>query len=166
MPKFYLFILLSVFASPSAFSQIENGKSNWSVLLAPSMDPSKSTLTEIVEIVRGRVHISLITDSTQVIRKVADGDYACESFGWYSAAFQNERGVDEFRPADEFRPHLPQPQKIQARRYRKQNRSLRIGKVTSPVTVAGFGFGDYKLVSDKVGVSPSTCTPTINRTTF
>lgn len=150
MPKFYLLILLSVFAPPSAFSPIENGKSNWSVLSAPSMDSAKSALTENVEIVPGRVHITLITDSPQfvrpvngivfgaqstktndkltfefqhagkkVVRRVGDGNYACESFGWYPAPFQNERGVDEFGPAHEFRPHLPQPQKTQARHYRR-----------------------------------------------
>ncbi len=94
----------------------------------------------------------------KVVRKVGDGNYACESFGWYPAPFQGELGVDQFAMRTNFDLtfHSPKKYKLVAT-GNKISESTEGKELIShwkndiPLTVAGFAFGDYKLVSDKVG---------------
>ncbi len=94
----------------------------------------------------------------KVVRKVGDGNYACESFGWYPAPFQGELGVDQFAMRTNFDLIFHSPKK-----YKLVATGNKISEATEgkdlvshwkndiPLPVAGFAFGDYKLISDKVG---------------
>jgi hypothetical protein len=94
----------------------------------------------------------------KVVRHVGDGNYACESFGWYPAPFQGELGVDQFAMRTNFDLTFRSP-----KRYKLVATGNKISETVDgkelitnwkndkPLTVAGFAFGDYKLVSDKVG---------------
>ena len=94
----------------------------------------------------------------KVVRHVGDGNYACESFGWYPAPFQGELGVDEFALRANFDLTFRSPKKYKLVATGNKTSETVEGKelITrwqsdKPLTVAGFAFGDYKLVSDKVG---------------
>lgn len=94
----------------------------------------------------------------KVVRRVGDGNYACESFGWYPAPFQNELGVDEFALRTNFDLTFRNPKRFKLVATGNKISETVDGKelITTwkndkPLTVAGFAFGDYKLVSDKVG---------------
>ena len=93
----------------------------------------------------------------RVIRQVGPGNYFAQSFGWYPSRIGNSQG-DEF--AGRYDYHL---------RFRcpKQDTLVATGNKTSdtidgkdrvtewksdiPLTVAGFAYGDYKVVTEKVG---------------
>ncbi len=94
----------------------------------------------------------------KVVRRVGNGNYACESFGWYPAPLQNELGVDEFALRTNFDLTFRSPKKFKLVATGNKISETVDGKelITNwkndkPLTVAGFAFGDYKLVSDKVG---------------
>lgn len=94
----------------------------------------------------------------KVVRRVGDGNYACESFGWYPAPFQGEIGVDQFAMRTNFDLTFRSPKKFKLVATGNKMSETVDGKelITNwkndkPLTVAGFAFGDYKLVSDKVG---------------
>jgi Peptidase family M1 domain len=92
-----------------------------------------------------------------VIRQVGPGNYFAQSFGWYPSRIGNSQG-DEF--AGRYDYHL---------RFRcpKQDTLVATGNKISdtidgkeritewksdiPLTVAGFAYGDYKVVTEKVG---------------
>jgi Peptidase family M1 domain len=94
----------------------------------------------------------------KVVRRVGDGNYACESFGWYPAPFEGELGVDEFalRTNFDLTFHSPKKYKLVATGNKISEtvdgkELITNWKSDKPLPVAGFAFGDYKLVSDKVG---------------
>jgi Peptidase family M1 domain len=94
----------------------------------------------------------------RVVVRVGDGNYACESFGWYPSPFQSELGVDEFALRTNFDLTFRSPKKFKlVATGDKLSETVDGKEIVSewkndkPLTVAGFAFGDYKLVSDKVG---------------
>jgi hypothetical protein len=66
------FVLLLVPFVSAQTSETQSGASVWDVLVAPSMDPEKSAVTENVDIVRDRVHITLVSGTIQ-FAKPANG---------------------------------------------------------------------------------------------
>jgi Peptidase family M1 domain len=94
----------------------------------------------------------------KVVRRVGDGNYACESFGWYPTPFEGELGVDAFALRTNFDLTFRSPKKYKLVATGNKTSETVDGKelITNwksekPLPVAGFAFGDYKLVSDKVG---------------
>ncbi len=94
----------------------------------------------------------------KVVRRVGDGNYACESFGWYPAPFQGELGVNEFAVRTNFDLTFHSPKRFKLVATGNKISETVDGKelVTNwksdkPLAVAGFAFGDYKVVTDKVG---------------
>ena len=69
------FVLLLVPFVSAQSLETQSGASVWDVLVAPSMDPEKSAVTENVDIVRDRVHITLVSGSIQ-FAKPANGEYS------------------------------------------------------------------------------------------
>jgi hypothetical protein len=68
---FATLLFLAVSAAPSqSQAQSVDGAGVWNTLTSPSMDPTKSAVTENVEIVRDRVHITLLNGSIQFVRPV------------------------------------------------------------------------------------------------
>ncbi len=93
-----------------------------------------------------------------VVRKVGDGNYFCESFGWYPSAFEGELGVDEFAFRSDFELNFSTPKKYSLVATGHKVSETTDGKLllTSwkseiPLAAAGFAFGDYKLYTEKVG---------------
>ena len=94
----------------------------------------------------------------RVVRKVGDGNYFCESFGWYPVAFSNEPGVDEFAFRSDFELNFRSPKKYSLVATGNKVNETTDGKelITSwksemPLAAAGFAFGDYKVYKEKVG---------------
>ena len=94
----------------------------------------------------------------KAVRHVGDGNYACESFGWYPAPFESELGVDVTALRTNFDLTFRSPKKYKLVATGNKTSETVDGKelITNwksdkPLAVAGFAFGDYKLVSDKVG---------------
>jgi hypothetical protein len=93
-----------------------------------------------------------------VVVKVGGGNYFCQSFGWYPSAFANEMGVDEFAFRSSFDLTFRNP-----KRYSLVATGSKTGesvdgrdsisnwKSDIPIAAAGFAFGDYKIVAEKVG---------------
>jgi len=93
-----------------------------------------------------------------VVNRVGDGNYFCQSFGWYPSAFAGEIGVDEFAFRSNFELTFHSPKKYTLVATGSKTGESTEGKdaVTTwkselPLAAAGFAFGDYKIVSDKVG---------------
>jgi len=93
----------------------------------------------------------------RVIRKVGPGNYFAESFGWYPSRIGNSQG-DEF--AGRYDYHLrflcPKQDLLVATGNKISDTVDGKDRVTEwksdlPLTVAGFAYGDYKLVTTKVG---------------
>ncbi len=70
MKKTLLLALLLFPAALSLSAQSSGGTSIWNSLSAPSMDPSKTAITENVDIVRDRVHITLVNGTIQFVKPV------------------------------------------------------------------------------------------------
>jgi hypothetical protein len=93
-----------------------------------------------------------------VVIRVGDGNYFCESFGWYPAAFFPEVGVDAFAFRSNFDLTFHSPKRFKLVAIGQKTGETVDGKelVTTwksevPLAAAGFAFGDYKLVEDKLG---------------
>src|SRR5216683_2224453 len=56
-------------------------------------EPTQAGRNEVLEFQYGGKH---------VVRKVGDGNYFCQSFGWYPSPFANEPGVDQFAFRSDF----------------------------------------------------------------
>ncbi len=94
----------------------------------------------------------------RVVRRVGDGNYFCESFGWYPSAFAGEPGVEVFAFRSDFELTFRSPKK-----YSLVATGSKVGespdgkelitnwKSEIPLAVAGFVFGDYKITTEKVG---------------
>lgn len=94
----------------------------------------------------------------RVVRKVGDGNYFCESFGWYPSLFQNESGVEEAAFRSDFELNFRNPKKYslvatgQKVSQRIEGKELITSwKSEIPLAAAGFAFGDYKIYTEKVG---------------
>jgi hypothetical protein len=68
-----LWVCLAVLLGGAAVrGQAENAASAWNLLSSPVMDPAKSAVTENVEIIRDRVHLTLVNGTIQ-FAKPANG---------------------------------------------------------------------------------------------
>ncbi len=112
-------------------------------------DPAQASREEILEFQYG---------GKRAVRRVGDGNYFCESFGWYPAAFNNELGVDEFAFRSDFELsfHIPKKYILVATGHKVSETTdgkfaLTSWKSEIPLAAAGFAFGDYKLYTEKVG---------------
>jgi len=92
-----------------------------------------------------------------VIRQVGPGNYFAQSFGWYPARIGSSAG-DEFSVRSDFHMHFLCPkQDLMVATGNKISDTVdgkdRVTEWKSdiPLAVAGFAFGDYKLVTTKVG---------------
>ena len=64
------FVLLVPFLSAQTLPQPQSSASVWDVLVAPSMDPEKSAVAENLDIVRDRVHITLVSGTIRFAKPV------------------------------------------------------------------------------------------------
>lgn len=94
----------------------------------------------------------------RVVRKVGDGNYFCESFGWYPVAFTGELGVDAFAFRSDFDMTFRSPKKYSLAATGHMVSETTDGKelVTNwksdiPLAAAGFVYGDYKITKEKAG---------------
>ncbi len=94
----------------------------------------------------------------RVVRKVGDGNYFCESFGWYPFAFTGELGVDEFAFRSDFDLTFRSPKKYSLVATGHKVSETTDGKelITNwkseiPLAAAGFVYGDYKITTEKIG---------------
>src|SRR5258708_24421363 len=71
--RVFLSIVLASFFATGSHAQVpapSPAASIWNALSSPAMDPAKSAHTENVEIVRDRVHITLLDDAIQFAQPV------------------------------------------------------------------------------------------------
>jgi hypothetical protein len=94
----------------------------------------------------------------RVVRKVGDGNYFCQSFGWYPAAYTGELGVEVFAFRSDFDLTFRTPKKYSLVATGSKvsetidgNQSITTWKSQMPLAAAGFAFGDYKIYTEKVG---------------
>jgi hypothetical protein len=102
--------------------------------------------------------LSFVYQGKHVVNRVGDGNYFCKSFGWYPSAFASELGVDEFAFRSDFELNFRSPKKYilvatghKAGETTDGKESVTTWKSEIPMAAAGFAFGDYKVVTDKVG---------------
>jgi hypothetical protein len=94
----------------------------------------------------------------RVVRKVGDGNYFCESFGWYPTLYQYATRGDEaaFRSDFELVFHSPKKYDLVATGHKVSdtidgNRRVTSWKSDIPLPNAGFAYGDYKTYTEKAG---------------
>lgn len=95
----------------------------------------------------------------RVVQQVGPGNYFAESFGWYPAQIANSRtGGDDFAGRYDYhlRFHCPKQYILVATGNKVSDSVEGKERVTEwksdiPLAVAGFAFGDYKVVTQKVG---------------
>jgi hypothetical protein len=112
-------------------------------------EPAQIGRNEVIEFQYGGKH---------VVVKVGGGNYFCQSFGWYPTAFASELGVDEFAFRSNFDLTFRNPKKYSLVATGNKVSDSVDGKelVTNwkseiPLAAAGFAFGDYKIITEKVG---------------
>jgi len=96
----------------------------------------------------------------RIVRKFGAGSYFCQSFGWYPSYGMGRYSLtnNEFAARSAFAITLRVPSKFMAvavgtkveEREEDQYRMTR-WQSDIPLAVAGFAYGDYKLVTEKVG---------------
>ncbi len=113
------------------------------------LGPTQAGQKQVLEFQYGGKH---------VVEKVGDGNYFCQSFGWYPTAFLPELGVDDaaFRSNFDLTFRSPKRYKLVATGQKTSETTdgkelITTWKSDIPLAVAGFAFGDYKLFTDKVG---------------
>ena len=96
----------------------------------------------------------------RAVRKVGDGNYFCESFGWYPVPFTSTFGATTFALRSDFEMTFRNPKRYSlVATGNKLSDTVEGGtRVTSwksekPLAVAGFAFGEYKFYSEKAGVT-------------
>src|SRR6266850_1868217 len=94
----------------------------------------------------------------RVVRKVGDGNYFCQSFGWYPSAYTGELGVEVFAFRSDFDLTFRTPKKYslvaagsKVSETIEGNQSITTWKSQMPLAAAGFAFGDYKIYTENVG---------------
>jgi len=97
-------------------------------------------------------------EGKHAVEKFSNGNYFCESFGWYPAALSSELGVNAFafRSNFDLTFHSPKHYKIVATGQKTSEKTdgkelITTWKSDIPLAVAGFAFGDYKVFTEKVG---------------
>jgi len=113
------------------------------------LEPTQAGQKQVLEFQYGGKHI---------VEKVGDGNYYCQSFGWYPATFSPELGIDAFAFQSNFDLtfHIPKHYKLVATGKKVSETAngkelITTWKSYMPLSVAGFAFGDYKVFTDKVG---------------
>lgn len=94
----------------------------------------------------------------RAVRKVGDGNYFCESFGWYPVLLSKRTGVEGFANRANFEINFRSPKKYilvatgnKVSETRDGDLLVTSWKSDAPLAVAGFAFGDYKLFEQKDG---------------
>ncbi len=94
----------------------------------------------------------------RVVRRVGNGNYFCESFGWYPARLATLTGADSFASRADFEINFRSPKKFtlvatgnKINETTDGDLSITTWKSDVPLAVAGFAFGDYKVYSEKAG---------------
>lgn len=94
----------------------------------------------------------------RAVRKVGDGNYFCESFGWYPSLLSHRTEVEVFANRSNFEISFRSPKKFslvatgsKASETRDGDLLVTTWKSETPLSVAGFAFGDYKLYEQKEG---------------
>jgi hypothetical protein len=112
-------------------------------------DPTQASQSQV---------LTFVYQGKHVVYRVGNGNYFCKSFGWYPSAFAPELGVDEFAFRSDFELNFRSPKKYtlvatgrKAGETTDGKESLTTWKSEIPLAAAGFAFGDYKVVTDKVG---------------
>jgi hypothetical protein len=112
-------------------------------------EPAQAGRAEVLEFQYG---------GKRVVRRVGDGNYFCQSFGWYPSAFASEPGVDEFAFRSDFDLTFHNPKKYslvatgnKVSETTDGKESITEWKSDIPLAAAGFAFGDYKITTEKVG---------------
>jgi hypothetical protein len=94
----------------------------------------------------------------RVVKRVGDGDYFCESFGWYPVRMRQPlmEVEGDFALRHDFDMTFRIPKKLVLAATGKKLEDTIDGswnvthwKSEKPLTVAGFAFGDFKIYSDK-----------------
>ena len=113
------------------------------------LEPAQAGQKQVLEFQYGGKH---------VVEKVGDGNYFCQSFGWYPTAYSPELGVSEFafRSNFDLTFHNPKRYKLVATGEKTSERTdgkelITTWKSGIPLSVVGFALGEYKVVTDKVG---------------
>jgi Peptidase family M1 domain len=94
----------------------------------------------------------------RIVYKVGEGNYFCRSFGWYPTRFSPELGVEHaaFRADYKLAFRSPKKYTLVATGHKVSESTDGKDAVSTwqsdiPLAYAGFAFGDYKVVSDKLG---------------
>jgi hypothetical protein len=94
----------------------------------------------------------------RVVRKVGDGNYFCESFGWFPTYFEYKTRGDEaaFRSDFELIFNSPKKYDLVATGHKVSDTVDGNVRITSwksdiPLPNAGFAYGDYKTFTEKAG---------------
>ena len=95
---------------------------------------------------------------SRVVRKVGDGNYFCQSFGWYPTMMESPAGTGSFAFRSDFEINFRSPKKygFVATGTKVSGKTegdwlLTSWKSDIPLSVAGFAFGEYKVRTEKVG---------------
>jgi hypothetical protein len=94
----------------------------------------------------------------RAVRKVGNGNYFCESFGWYPARLESSLNEGDFATRKDFDITFHSPKKFTLVATGKKTSETSDGgwtisnwKSEKPISVAGFAFGDYKVTTEKAG---------------
>jgi hypothetical protein len=94
----------------------------------------------------------------RVVRKVGDGNYFCESFGWYPTLFEYKTRGDEAAFRSDFELIFDSPKKYDLVATGHKVSDTIVGNVRTtswksdvPLPNAGFAYGDYKIYTEKAG---------------
>ena len=96
----------------------------------------------------------------RAVLKVGDGNYFCESFGWYPAPLVAGLGAAQFAMRSDFEMTFRNPKHYTLVATGEKQSDTVDGKVRvttwrseKPLSVAGFAFGEYKYLEEKAGVT-------------
>lgn len=92
----------------------------------------------------------------RAIRKVGDGNFYCDSSGWYPSIIEQDVPRQAFRSNYEMTFRIPKPYLLVATGHKLRDSTENNKRVTTwtsevPVSSAGFALGDYKFLAEHVG---------------
>ncbi|HKM91689.1 MAG TPA: M1 family aminopeptidase [Candidatus Acidoferrales bacterium] len=112
-------------------------------------EPTQAGRTEVLDFRYG---------GKRAVRKVGDGNYFCESFGWYPVPFASEFGATQFAVRSDFELTFRSPKHYtlvatggKVNETTEGNTRITSWKSEIPLAVAGFAFGGYKSYTEKAG---------------
>src|SRR5208282_5146693 len=112
-------------------------------------EPAQAGRTEVLDFRYGE---------KRAVRKVGDGNYFCESFGWYPVPFASEFGATQFAVRSDFELTFRSPKHYtlvatggKVNETTEGNTRITSWKSEIPLAVAGFAFGGYKSYTEKAG---------------